>query len=46
MHSAIPSLKPSLFHLIGQSNSQEGRGKVKDGIISVTKLLGTLSVDE
>ncbi len=46
MHSDINSLKPGLHHLIGRPNSQKGRSaKVKDGIISETKFLGTISVE-
>jgi hypothetical protein len=41
----INSLKSGLFHLTGQPNSQKGRrAKGKDGIISETKLSGTISV--
>jgi hypothetical protein len=46
LHSDINSIKSCLFHPTGQPNSQKGRGaKVKDGIISETKFLGTISVD-
>jgi hypothetical protein len=46
LHSDINSLESGLFHLTGLPNSQKGRaGKDKNGIISATKLLGTLSVD-
>ncbi len=39
------SLKSGLLHLVGQPNIQKGRSaKVKDGIISETKFLGTFSV--
>jgi hypothetical protein len=41
----INLLKSGLFHLIGQPNSKKGRrAKGKDGIISETKLSGTISV--
>jgi hypothetical protein len=42
LHLDINSLKSSLFHSISQPIYQQGRGKVKDGIIFVTKLLGTI----
>jgi hypothetical protein len=43
MHSDINSLKSGLLRLIGQTNSQKGRAaKVKDGIISDAKFLGTV----
>jgi hypothetical protein len=46
VHAMFNSLKSGLIHLTGQPNSQQGRSaKVKDGIISETKFLGTLSVD-
>jgi hypothetical protein len=46
LHKDINSLKYSLFHLTRQSNSQNGRAaKIKDGIISETKFLWTISVD-
>ncbi len=35
-------LKTVLLNLTAQSNSQEGRAKVSDGIISVFTLLGTM----
>ncbi len=42
----IKSCKSCLLHLTGQPNNQKGRSaKVKDGIISGTKFLGTISVD-
>ncbi len=38
LHSDMNSLKSGLFHLAGQTNSQNGREeKVKDGIISEIK---------
>jgi hypothetical protein len=41
-HSDINPDKSGLLHLTGQPNSQKGREvKVKDGIISETKFLGT-----
>ncbi len=46
LHSDINSVKSGLFHPTSQPNSQKGRGaKVKDGIMSGTKFLGTISVD-
>jgi hypothetical protein len=46
LHSDINSLKYGLLHLTGQPDSRKGRSaKVKDGTISETKLLGTISVD-
>ena len=46
LHAMFNSLKSGLFHLTGQPNSQQDRAaKVKDGIISETKFLGTTSVD-
>jgi len=46
LHSDINSFKSGLLHLTGQPSSQKDRGaKVKDGIISETKFLGTISVD-
>ncbi len=39
-----PHLKPGLVHLTGKF-PKELRAKVKDGIISETKFLGTISVD-
>jgi hypothetical protein len=46
-HSDINPDKSGLLHLTGQPNSQKGREvKVKDGIISETKFLGTISVDQ
>jgi hypothetical protein len=45
-HSDINCPKSHLFHLTGQANSQNGRSsKVKDGIISENKVLGTITVD-
>ncbi len=45
-HSDINSLKSRLFHLTCQMNSQKsGAAKGKDGIISETKLLETISVN-
>jgi hypothetical protein len=42
----INSLKSGLVHLIGRPNSQMDRASnVKNGIISETKFLGTISVD-
>jgi hypothetical protein len=39
--------KSGLLHLIGQTNSQKDRrAKVKEGIISKAKFLGTISVDQ
>jgi hypothetical protein len=46
LHAVFNSLKSGLFHLTGQPNSQQGRSaKVKDGIISETKFLGTISAN-
>jgi hypothetical protein len=46
LHSDINTHKSDLLHLTVQPNSQKGgTAKVKDGIISETKLLGTISVD-
>jgi hypothetical protein len=46
MYSDINPLKSGLRNLTGQPNSPNGRSaKVKDGIISEIKLLGTISVD-
>ncbi len=45
LHSYINSLKPSLLHLSGQTNSPNGRSaKVKDGIFSETKFMKYLSL--
>ncbi len=42
----IKSCKSGLLHLTRQPNNPKGRSeKVKDGIISGTKFLGTISVD-
>jgi hypothetical protein len=39
-------LRAGLLHITGQPNSQKGRTtKVKDGIISETKFLVTISVE-
>ncbi len=43
LHSDINPLKSCLLTLTGQLKG--GAAKVKDGIISVTKFLGTFSVD-
>jgi hypothetical protein len=46
LHSDINSIKSGLIYLTGPPNSPKGRaGKDKNGIISATKLLGTISVD-
>jgi hypothetical protein len=46
LHSDISSVKYSLRYLTGQPYSPKGRSvKVKDGNISETKFLGTMSVD-
>ncbi len=46
LHSDINSRKFGTFRLTGQPNSQKVRSaKVKDGIISETKFLGTILVD-
>jgi hypothetical protein len=43
MHSDISSFESVHLHLTGQPNYQKGRSaKVKDGIISETKFLGTI----
>jgi hypothetical protein len=43
MHSDINSLKSGPLLLTGQPNYQKGRSaKVKNGIISETKFLGTI----
>ncbi len=45
MFSDINSIKCGLFYLIGQPNTTKGTAaKIKDGIISETKLLETISV--
>ncbi len=45
IQSYINSIKSGLLHLTGYRNSQKGRSaKVKDGIISDTKFLGTILV--
>jgi hypothetical protein len=42
----ISAPKSGLLHLAGQPNFQKGRSaKVKDGIISETIIIGTISVD-
>ncbi len=47
LHLDINSLKSRLFHLTGRANFQKGRiTKVKNGIISETKFLTTISVDQ
>jgi hypothetical protein len=47
LYSDINSLKSDLLHLTGQPNTpKDRRAKVKDGIISEAKLLGTISVDQ
>jgi hypothetical protein len=44
LHSDFNSLKYGLLHLTGQLNCRKGRlAKVKDGIISSTKFLETIS---
>ncbi len=46
LHSNINALKSGLFRLMSQPSSQKGRAaKVKDGIISESKFLGSISVD-
>jgi hypothetical protein len=46
LHSDIKFPKYGLVHLSGKPNSKKGRtAKVKDGIISETPFLGTISVD-
>jgi hypothetical protein len=39
LHSDISSIKSALFHLTVRTNSQKGRAKVRDGIITVFKFL-------
>jgi hypothetical protein len=44
LHSMVNSFESGLFHLTGQPNSQKRRAaKVKDGIVSEIKFLGTIS---
>jgi hypothetical protein len=46
LHSDINSLKSGLLHLTGHLNSQlSSAKKIKEGIISLTKFLGTISLD-
>jgi hypothetical protein len=46
LHSDINSLKSNVYHLTNQPNAQKvSSAKVKDGIISETKFLGTVLDD-
>jgi hypothetical protein len=47
LHPMFNPLKSDLLHLSGQPNSQKGSAaKVKDGIISEAKFVGSISVDQ
>jgi len=46
LHSVWNSLKSHLLHFTSQLNSLKGRAKVRDGIISGTIFLGTISVGQ